>query len=508
MGADEIRIRLTSAFDPTGANAAKRSMADLGRAATILGSGMGGVFAKIGNLAKDLLTGGIWATGARLVMLFFDSFVSPAARAERALERMKRKTEEMHKAMDASIAAMAKAYSSNVAQIDDSMKRREREIDSVKELTKAEIELARQRRIAAGADKETADDAANALLAEVDLGAAKDKVSAQVEAARDRLAAAERAQAAAEEKVDEAERARDEDAAELKRMEKEVYDRTYRRKRKGRRGRYLRSKGRWSYVGKHTEEESERLANEAVEEYRESDKGYQARRESMWRSDTEANRAREEAERAARDAKEARSRLASLERSADALQTRGEAEALRAENERSAKVKDEMERQRVGEERLEQIRARETEERIQEERRERERMEAQLAQRRLADLRAELAERRKAQGDAEGRQGAAESRLSRAWGWYRDKGSMQAAIDEHRAQAAAEVQWKKDFERLKWRRRDWRKAEFGSLSAADEAVRQVAFAKEEKAAADAAVIETARNTRDLAEKLDELMAAK
>ena len=85
---------------------------------------------------------------------------------------------------------------------------------------------------------------------------------------------------------------------------------------------------------------------------------------------------------------------------------------------------------------------------------------------------------------------------------------MQGVIDEQKAQAAAEVRWQKDFERLKSFRRDWRTAEFGSLSASDEAVRQVAFAKEEKAAADRAVIETAENTRNLAGKLDELLQAK
>ena len=73
---------------------------------------------------------------------------------------------------------------------------------------------------------------------------------------------------------------------------------------------------------------------------------------------------------------------------------------------------------------------------------------------------------------------------------------------------AGYTQWQKDFERLKTWRRDWRTAEFGSLSASDEAVRQVAFAKEEKAAADRAVIETAENTRNLAEKMEELIAAK
>ncbi len=140
--------------------------------------------------------------------------------------------------------------------------------------------------------------------------------------------------------------------------------------------------------------------------------------------------------------------------------------------------------------------------------RERQKVEQQIAAQRLADLRNELSERQHMEGEARSRQSAADSALSSAWGLYRDKSRMQAVIDERKAQAAAEVQWAKDFERLKTWRRDWRTAEFGSLSAADEAVRQVAFAKEEKAAADRAVIETAENTRDLAKKLDDLIQMK
>lgn len=139
---------------------------------------------------------------------------------------------------------------------------------------------------------------------------------------------------------------------------------------------------------------------------------------------------------------------------------------------------------------------------------ERQRIERELAAQRIDDLRKELSERERAENEARSRQSAADSSLSTAWGMYRDQSRMQAAIDEAKAQAAAEVQWQKDYERLKTWRRDWRTAEFGSLSAADEAVRQVAFAKEEKAAADRAVIETAENTRNLSEKLEELIAAK
>lgn len=145
---------------------------------------------------------------------------------------------------------------------------------------------------------------------------------------------------------------------------------------------------------------------------------------------------------------------------------------------------------------------------VEAEQRERARMEQQLAAQRIADLRAELSERQRAEGEAHNRQSAASSGLSQAWSWYRNQSSMQAVIDEKKAQAMAEAQWEKDFERLKFRRSDWRTAEFGSLSASDEAVRQVALAKEEKAAADQAVIETAENTRNLAEKLDALLQVK
>ena len=145
---------------------------------------------------------------------------------------------------------------------------------------------------------------------------------------------------------------------------------------------------------------------------------------------------------------------------------------------------------------------------VEAEREERARMEQQLAAQRIADLRTELSERKRMEGDAKSRQSAAAGGLAQAWGWYRNQSSMQAVIDEQKTQALAEAQWEKDFERLKFKHRDWREIEFGKLSAADESVRQVALAKEEKEAADRAVIETAENTRQLADKLDELLSVK
>ena len=138
--------------------------------------------------------------------------------------------------------------------------------------------------------------------------------------------------------------------------------------------------------------------------------------------------------------------------------------------------------------------------------RERQRIERELAAQRISELRNELSERQRMESEAQSRQAAAQGALSTAWGWYRNQSQMQAVIDEQKAQAAAEVQWQKDFERLKTWRRDWRTAEFGSLSASDEAVRQVAFAKEEKAAADRAAIETAESVAWIKNHLEAIEA--
>ena len=101
---------------------------------------------------------------------------------------------------------------------------------------------------------------------------------------------------------------------------------------------------------------------------------------------------------------------------------------------------------------------------------------------------------------------AAESKLQQAWGWYRDKDSMAAQLQEEKADAEARKQFEKDFEKLKDRRRDWRTAE--NLSVDDEAVRRVALAREEKAAAEKHLAEIEKNTADLAAKLDELLQVK
>lgn len=109
----------------------------------------------------------------------------------------------------------------------------------------------------------------------------------------------------------------------------------------------------------------------------------------------------------------------------------------------------------------------------------------------------------KEERDAQSRLAAAQAQVARAWGWYRDKDSMAAQLEEEKAEAAAQEQFKKDFDKLR-DRRDWRTAK--NLSVDQEAVRRVALAREEEERARAAALETAENTARAAAAVEKIEA--
>ena len=97
----------------------------------------------------------------------------------------------------------------------------------------------------------------------------------------------------------------------------------------------------------------------------------------------------------------------------------------------------------------------------------------------------------------------AQNKVREAWGWYRDKDKFKEQLKEEKAEAAAQKQFDKDFAKLKDRRRDWRTAD--NLSLDDEAVRRVGLAREAEAEAQKRLDEIAENTRELADKIEELL---
>lgn len=130
---------------------------------------------------------------------------------------------------------------------------------------------------------------------------------------------------------------------------------------------------------------------------------------------------------------------------------------------------------------------------------------ARLQKETLDEYREGLEAARTAEADAMTRLAAAQERERQAWGWYRDKDSLAAQIEEEKADATARKQFDRDFARLTDRRRDWRTAT--NLSLDDEAVRRVGLAREERDAAERAVAETAANTARAAASLEAIERA-
>lgn len=145
---------------------------------------------------------------------------------------------------------------------------------------------------------------------------------------------------------------------------------------------------------------------------------------------------------------------------------------------------------------------------LEEEEKERLRIEQEVAKERerlwkadLKDHQAALTQAQREEADAQKRLAAAERKEQQAWGWYRDRDSWKAHLEEERADAEAQKQFEKDFQHLK-RFSDWRTTD--RLSDEDELIRRVALAREEKAAAEEYAKTTAEATQRAADALEKI----
>lgn len=122
---------------------------------------------------------------------------------------------------------------------------------------------------------------------------------------------------------------------------------------------------------------------------------------------------------------------------------------------------------------------------------ERERLAAErrIARERESLSKAELQERLADERNATALVIEAQTRLNQAWNWYKDKDALAVQIEAEKEDAKAQIQFEKDFGRLRRFRKDWRNAE--NLSLDDEAVRRVAVAREQRDAAERYAAQTA-----------------
>lgn len=159
---------------------------------------------------------------------------------------------------------------------------------------------------------------------------------------------------------------------------------------------------------------------------------------------------------------------------------------------------------------LAEQKAKEAERLAKQEEAERLRIEKAIFSERVKLLQNELNTRKNLQQQAETALAAATAKEAQAWGWYRDKDSLKAQLADERANAEAEVQFQKDFEALKSKHWDWRKAaDYGSdtfraLTLDETATKRVALAREEKAAAEEYAKQTAEGVQQMAQTLEAL----
>ena len=195
-------------------------------------------------------------------------------------------------------------------------------------------------------------------------------------------------------------------------------------------------------------------------------------------------------------------RAARVQREANAERARAEEAAEKAKRDAERKAKEEEREEAEYQRELDRELAEAAREEARETAEAQKRAEAELHAQKLRDIaeqKSAVAQAADEQRAAEARLAAARSQVQQAWGWYRDKDSMARQLEEEKAEAAAQTQFEKDFERLKSFRYDWRTAK--NLSVDEEAVRRVALAKEEESAAQEAVIEASRAAREAADSL-------
>jgi len=477
---DEIRAKIQAASKAAAEARAAKSMRSVGEEAA---KSVGGVN-KLGTAIRTLtqgtgflgkaitgiFTGGIWEVGAAGVRMVIGAI-------QNAWEEHKKKIEEQRKAVVDTINSLSEKVEEYKIAIADAanaereaaqagLNARKSEIDLTERLTKATIELNRQKRIAAGEDAETVNAESSGQMSEASAKSAREKSDAEIAAIERRIDIAK----------DESEKA----WAEVERL------------------RAAKSQMSNDYdFGDPEQQKAQRKLRRTLSSKIDEARGIGVGADERIRSEEAA--------------------LAAALKSRDALEKEIEAGELKAFNEKKAREQAAFKARTEEERKAAENRAAAEAKAAEKAAAERARLDAQEAARRERERQAELAARirdhqkllaaeRAEESKTRTAVSAAESKLQQAWGWYRDKDSMAAQLEEEKADAAARKQFEKDFERLKDRRRDWRKAE--NLSVDEEAVRRVALAREEKEAAERHLAEIEKNTADLADKLDELLQAK
>ena len=509
------RRAMDAAKPPNDAARGFRRLADVAKGAA---RGIGGAFSGVFEM---IMQGGVWGAA---MMAVTTAFKWAWGLIRESAEREAKRTERAWKDGLASIREGAeeidKAFASSISAADKSISRFDAMTNSVKELTKAEIELAKQRAIANGMSREDASRAAADLSAKVDEEAEENRLRHLIETERKRVDAAEAAEAATVELKLEATRKKEAAEAEYQRKRDE-----YVRKNAATMGYIMNGMGTGVTAYALSEKEVAENRARAALDFDESDEGGALRGKVKEAADQLKSIATDEKAIAAAD--DARNKIALAENALAALDAKRAARLEAARNdewdeaEKAVKERADAEARASETARAAEVRA------AQDSARERERLDRELHSKRMDDLRAEIAEQSKAAAPLRAAASAAQGAFDRAFAMYRDPSRAAAEIGEEKAYA-------RDLDRLHADARryggSWRIEELSRLMAAGDTQGQAAkleewrkssrFTPEIEAMVRASAAERAKttaedelrkieaNTAGLAEKLESLLAMK
>lgn len=500
---------------PDDASQGFKRLADVAKGAA---RGIGGAFSGVFEM---IMQGGVWGAATMAVTTAFKwAWGRIRENAEKEAKRTERAWKDGLASIRDGAAAIDAAFTKSMSSLDKSISRFDAMTNSVKELTKAEIELAKQRAIANGMGREDAARAAADLSARVEEEAEEKRLRHLIEVERKRVDAADEAEAATVERKLEATKRKEAAEAEYQRKREE-----YVRRNAATLGYAMNGMGAGVTAYALSEREVAENRARAAADFEETDEARAARGKVDEAAGLLKSITTDERTLAAAD--EARQKIAEAENALAKLDLRRAAREQAAQNdERDAAEKAVRERAEAEARAAEAARATEVKA-AEDAARERDRLDRELHRRRMDDLRAEIAEQQKAAAPLRAAASAARGAFDRAFAMYRDPSKAAAEIGEEKAYA-------RDLDRLHADARryggSWRIDELARLMASGDAEGQGAalaewrksrgFTPQVEAMVRASAAERAKttaedelrkieaNTAGLADKLDSLLAMK
>ena len=510
MAKNTVNIQLRAG----GASQVAGEFGKVGKASTDLivnvkkiGGAFGDLGGMLGGVVQNVLKGGIFGIAAEVtrgIVSLYAKWRDSAKEAAEAAEKAAQRARDAHQSyIDNYMSAVKKAASTEDQWLSHGLSLTKQRIDATNNLVKATLELEKAEARARG-DK-SAMERIDRQMAEADVESQREMLRQELKTAELRRQNAEKSRAAAQRGVSlQSKMIKEADKASREGLKKALDD--------------------VGVFGDEYEKRREYYASDAYEKIRSDRKSAREKKASY---EDDVRRYTQESDKAMSDILAIKQRMEALDKASEARRINAEQDLIDKEKEEEKKAEAEKERDLKKIAELQRKIAEERKRIEQEAAKERERLEKEAHQKRMADIREEIAEQSKVSTTLRGRVNAVQSEFDRAFAMFRDPSRAASEIGEEKAYAS-------DMDRLHKAARQygakWRIDELSQLMAAgdtkgvtdtlNEWRKGKGFTPEVEAMVRASAAENAKttvedelrkievNTAGLAEKLDELIAAK